>query len=495
MHTEGGLHSGGLALLTDLYQLTMAYGYWHQEKTDREAVFHMFFRENPFGGGYSVAAGLEQVVELLDGFGFGAEDLRYLETLDDGAGGPLFSAEFLEYLAELRFTCDVDAVPEGTVVFPYEPLLRIRGPLVQCQLVETPLLNLLNFQTLIATKAARVVNAAQGDPVIEFGLRRAQGPDGGVTASRAAYVGGCSGTSNVLAGKVHGIPVKGTHAHSWVMAFDSEEDAFEAYAQAMPGNCIFLVDTFDTLEGVRNAIEVGRRLRERGHEMIGIRLDSGDLTWLSVQARALLDEAGFPDAVIVASNELDERAIADLKAQGARIDVWGVGTKLVTGYGQPALGGVYKLSAIRSPGGSWEYKLKLSEQAAKVTNPGVLQVRRFASDGEPAGDMIFDEEHPPSGEMLIVDPADPTRRKRFDEDSTCEDLLVPVFRGGTGTYELPSLEDVRVRTLEQLERFDPSILRLSAPHEYPVGLETGLHDTKTRLILEARGFADDPKGV
>ena len=320
-------------LLTDLYQLTMAAGYWHAGRAEREAVFHLFFRRLPFGGGYAVAAGLGDVVEWLRHFRFGAEDLAWLAALPGQDGRPLFAPGFLDYLGGLRWTCDVDAVPEGTMVFPHQPLIRVKGPIVQAQLVETALLNLINFQTLIATKSARVCQAAQGEPVLEFGLRRAQGPDGAVMASRAAFIGGAASTSNVLAGRLLGIPVRGTHAHSWIMSFDSELESFAAYAEAMPNNCVFLVDTYDTLEGVRHAVETGHRMRAAGHEMAGIRLDSGDLAWLSIEARKILDEAGFPKAFIVASNDLDEHLIESLKHQGAKIGVWGVGTQLASLHG------------------------------------------------------------------------------------------------------------------------------------------------------------------
>lgn len=331
-------HAAASPLLTDLYQLTMAYGYWKTGTHEREAVFHLFFRKPPFASGYSLVAGLADVIDWLRAFHFDEDELAYLQTLEGNDGSPLFEEGFIDYLRELKFTCEVDAVPEGTVVFPHEPLLRVQGPILQGQLVETALLNLINYQTLIATKAARICEAAQDEPVLEFGLRRAQGVDGALAASRAAYIGGCAATSNVLAGKLFGIPVKGTHAHSWVMSFDSEPEAFQAYADAMPNNCVFLVDTYDTLDGVRAAIEVGKRLRETGHEMVGVRLDSGDLAYLSIEARKLLDAAGFPDAVIVASNDLDETIIASLKQQGAKIGLWGVGTKLVTAFDQPALG-------------------------------------------------------------------------------------------------------------------------------------------------------------
>ena len=391
-------HISGLSngLLTDLYQLTMAQAYHSAGVTGYEACFHLFYRENPFGGGFSVACGLSQAIEYLEGLRFTPDDIAYLSGLPGSDGRSLFSGAFLGWLSDLTFTCDVDAVPEGTAVFPREPLLRVSGPIAQCQIVETALLNCINFQTLIATKAARVRLSAQSDRVVEFGLRRAQGPDGGLSASRAAYIGGCDGTSNTLAGRRFGIPVSGTHAHSWVMAFDSELEAFRAYAASMPNNVVFVIDTYDTLQGARNAVEVGRELRARGHELVGVRIDSGDLAWLSKRVRRILDEGGFTDARIVASNELDEHLIASLKDQGAAIDVWGVGTKLATSWGQPALGGVYKLSAIRRDGGDWEPRIKLSEQTAKVTTPGVLGVRRYRDDsGRLAGDMVYDQSAEP----------------------------------------------------------------------------------------------------
>ncbi len=475
------------AILTDLYQITMAYAYWRAGLADLEACFHVSFRENPFGGGYAIACGLARAIEYLERWRFEDEDCAYLATLTGNDGKPLFDEVFLAWLRELRFTCDVDAVPEGTIVFAREPLMRVVGPIPLCQLVETALLNVINFQTLVATKASRVCYAADGDPVIEFGLRRAQGPDGGLSASRAAYIGGCVATSNVLAGKRYGIPVAGTHAHSWVMAFDSEREAFLAYAEAMPNNATFLVDTYDTLQGVHDAVEAGRVLKERGHRMIGVRIDSGDLAWLSKRAREILDAAGFTDARILASSELDEFLIQSLKDQRAAIDVWGVGTKLATSDGQPALGGVYKLSAVREPGGAWQPRIKVSEQTAKVTMPGLQQVRRFVRDGEYVGDMILDELAPPDGSCEMVDPDDPTRRKSFCEEAY-EELLVPVVRAGERVYDVPSATQARERAQEQLARFDESIRRLLDPYRYPVGVERGLFELRTRLILAARGI-------
>jgi nicotinate phosphoribosyltransferase len=477
-----------LALLTDLYQLTMAYGYWRAGKGGDEAAFHLFFRENPFDGGYAIAAGLEQAIDYLEHLRFTDADLEYLKTIRGNDGNRLFPDDFLEHLRGFALTCDVDAIPEGTVVFPHEPLVRVRGPILEAQIVETALLTLINFQTLIATKASRVVLAADGDPVLDFGLRRAQGVDGGLSASRAAYIGGVAGTSNVLAGATFGIPVRGTHAHSWVMAFPSELEAFQTYAEVLPNNALLLVDTYNTLDGVGHAIEAGKRLREQGHDLAGIRLDSGDLAYLSIEARKMLDAAGFPKARIAASNDLDEHLITSLKQQHARIDLWGVGTKLITAFDQPALGGVYKLTAIRTGGGAWQYKIKLSEQILKISNPGILQVRRFVEDGQAAGDMIFsvDLRHPA---RTIVDPLDLTRRKEFDDSASSEDLLVPIFRGGTRVYDPPLLEDIRARRERQLAVFHPGIKRLVNPHRYPVGLEQQLFDLKTRLVLEARGVA------
>ncbi len=489
MTTLRSLYQPSLALLTDLYELTMAYGFWQSGMGERRAAFHLHFRRNPFGGGYTVAAGLASVVDFLGGFRFASEDLDYLAGLRGNDGGPLFDDGFVRHLEALRLRCDVDAVPEGTVVFPQEPLLRVVGPILEAQILETSLLNLLNFPTLVATKAARVCEAARGDDVLEFGLRRAQGVDGGLTASRAAYLGGCAGTSNVLAGRLYGIPVKGTHAHSWVMAFDGEIEAFEAWAEAMPNNCVFLVDTYDTLQGVHAAVEIGRRLRERGHRMIGVRLDSGDLAYLSIQARRILDEAGLDDAVVVASNNLDERLIQSLKQQGATIAVWGVGTRLATAYDQPALGGVYKLTMVED-GTGWTPRIKLSEQVAKISTPGIQQVRRFLRDGEFAGDAIFDETLGIAQPLTIVDPYDATRRKRFAPDTRHEDLLVPVLRAGEVVHTPAPLDESRRRARTQIDRLHAGIRRFDNPHQYPVGLEQRLHETKTRLVLEARAAVE-----
>ncbi len=485
MTTAGKKYS---VLLTDLYQLTMAYGYWKNGGHERQAVFHLFFRKNPFQSGYSVACGLADAIDYLREFRFEEEELTYLRTLTGNDGMALFEEGFLDYLRDLRFTCDIDAIPEGTLVFPHEPLVRVRGPILQGQLLETALLNIVNFQTLIATKAARVCQATEGEPVLEFGLRRAQGIDGAMAASRAAHIGGCTATSNVRAGMQYGIPVRGTHAHSWVMSFDAEEEAFDAYAGAMPNNCVFLVDTYNTLEGVQAAVRVGKRLREKGNEMVGIRLDSGDLAYLSIEARKILDEGGFPKASIVASNDLDEHIITSLKQQGARVSIWGVGTKLVTAYDQPAMGGVYKLAAIRDGAGAWRYTLKLSEQTIKISNPGIQQIRRFRLDGEFIGDMIYNEGAPMKDDHTIVDPRDITRSKKIPAGATMEDLLVPVFRRGDLVYESPKIDMVRQKTKDQLAGFHDGVKRFLNPHEYPVGLETGLHQLKTELILKARGL-------
>ncbi|PTX21231.1 nicotinate phosphoribosyltransferase [Pontibacter mucosus] len=476
-----------LTLLTDLYQLTMAYGYWKQGMAEREAVFHLYFRKHPFGGGYTVAAGLEHVVEYLQTLKFTEDDLAYLSSLQGSQGQPLFEQGFIDYLGQMEFTCDVDAVPEGTVVFPSEPLVRVKGPLLQAQLIETPLLTIINFETLIATKAARIKEAAKGDTVIEFGMRRAQGIDGSLSAARAAYIGGADATSNLLAGQLYNIPVKGTHAHSWVQAFDSEEEAFEAYGDAFPKDSVFLVDTYDTLEGVQKAIAVAKKLQHKGFVFGGIRLDSGDLTYLSKAARKLLDEAGFHSTSIVASNDLDENLITHLKQEGAQINVWGVGTKMITAYDQPALGGVYKLAAIKN--GKWEYKIKLSEQLAKTSNPGILQVRRYYNQERYLADMIYNEQEPLPKHPQIVDPLDLTRRRKVEENAKYKDLLVPIFEQGKLVYTLPDMPSIKAHTKQEISSLHESIRRYLNPHNYPAGLESGLHQYKMDLILELRQVA------
>lgn len=480
------LYSQSLALLTDLYQITMSYGYWKAGLENKEAVFHLFFRRHPFLGGFTIAAGLEGVIRYLEQFKFDESDLAYLSTLQGVDGKPLFEAEFFEYLAKMRFSCDIDAVPEGTAVFPYEPLVRVKGPLIQCQILESPLLNLINFSTLVATKAARIAIAAKGDEVIEFGLRRAQGIDGALTASRAAFIGGCDATSNLLAGKLLGIPVKGTHSHSWVMVFDEELAAFQTYAECLPDNCVFLVDTYDSLRGVKKAIEVGCWLRERGKKLLGIRLDSGDLAYLSIKSREMLDAAGFQEARIVASNELDETLIRELKRQNAQITVWGVGTNLVTAKDQPALDGVYKLSALRDPGGAWSYKLKLSEQMVKISNPGILQVRRFHSKQENIADAIYNVENCPTGDWELIDPFDATRHKVIQAGVAFRDLLEPIFRNGKCVYDLPTLPAIRAKTFQALDEFHSGVKRFLNPHQYVVGLEKSLHNLKMDIIKKIR---------
>jgi nicotinate phosphoribosyltransferase len=483
------LYGQSLTLLTDFYQMTMAYGYWKQDMAQREAVFHLFFRKPPFHGGFTIAAGLEAIIDYLKDFKFQSDDIDFLAQLKTDGGSPYFSKDFLKYLSEMQFSCDIDAVPEGTVVFPHEPLLRIQGPIIQCQILETPLLTLFNFPTLIATKAARICLAADGDPVVEFGLRRAQGIDGGVTAARAAYIGGACATSNVLAGKLYGIPVKGTHSHSWVMAFDDEEDAFKAFAETQPDNSIFLVDTYNSIEGVKKAIRTGKWLEEKGNKMIGIRLDSGDLAYLSKLSRKLLDDADLNYAKIFATNELDEVVITELKRQGAKIDIWGVGTNLVTAKDEPALSGVYKLSAIRDSEGKWKYRLKLSEQMQKVSPPGILQVRRFRKENENVADAIF---HTHSDNLddpwKIVDPFDSTRRKQLKSEWEYQDLLVPVFRKGECVYEKPKLENIRKETQRNLSMFHDGVKRFLNPHQYVVGMEQSLYKMKIDLINEVRSW-------
>ena len=490
LNTFANLYNSSLVLLTDFYQLTMAYGYWQAGMHDQEAVFHLSFRKIPFRGGYAICAGLATVIEYLNHFQFNEDDISYLASLKTDSGKAVFDLNFLAYLKTLRFSCDVDAIEEGNVVFPQEPLLRVKGPLLQCQLLETILLNIINFQTLVATKAARICYAAKGEPVLEFGLRRAQGFNGGLAASRAAYLGGCAATSNLLAGKLYGIPVKGTHAHSWIMCFPTEIEAFRQYANVLPENAVFLVDTYNSIEGIKNAITVAKELEQQGYRLGGIRLDSGDLAYLSIQARELLDAAGFKHAVIVASNDLDEHVIASLKEQGAMINIWGIGTKLVTAYEQPAFDGVYKLSAIRTiKNREWEYKVKLSEQTAKISTPGILNIRRFYNThGKAIGDAVYDENLKIKPGCTIIDPTDILHQRYMPVDADYTELLKPIFRQGKLVYDAPSLIQSRARVAKELATFHDSILRFLNPHTYPVGLEENLYHLKTKLVLKAKGL-------
>lgn len=483
------------ALLTDLYQITMAYGYWKSGKALNQSVFTMSFRHNPFGGGFAIASGLSRVCEYLENLRFQKDDIEYLREVPGPDGKPLFGREFLDYLQDMSFDVDVDACPEGTVVFAHEPILRVKGDIVKTQILETALLNMLGFSTLVSTKAARLKLAARQMPVYEFGLRRAQGPDGALSASLASYIGGCDGTSNVLAGKLHGIPVIGTHAHSWVMSFSDELEAFETYAQVFPENCLLLVDTYDTINGVKLAIKVGQKLKEQGKKLMGVRLDSGDLAYLSVEARKLLNAAGMQDTKIVASNDLDEGIIDSLIYQGAAIDGWAVGTKLVTCYDQPALGIVYKLSALsessnREGEENWRYCVKLSEQQAKISNPGILQTRRFKSDGQFIADMVYDCAHGEPETRIIVDPVDFTRRKKISSNTQYIDLLLPIMRNGKLIEQNTNVSLLQTRNYvsDQLASLHPGIKRLLNPHQYPVGLEKSLHELKTEIILQQRGL-------
>jgi len=464
----------------------MACGYWNAGVSDYEAAFHVTFRENPFGGEYTVACGLATAIDFLDTFHFNETEIEYLASQRGNDGKPLFARGFLDPLRNLRLTCDIDAIPEGTLVFANEPLIRVCGPIIQCQLLETALLNILNFGSLIATKAARVCLAAENDPVIEFGLRRAQGVDGGLTAARAACVGGCAGTSNLQAGRQFGIPVSGTQAHSWIMFFENEREAFEAYARAMPNNCVFLVDTYNSLDGVRHAIEVARQLRKNGHEMIGVRLDSGDRVALSIETRRILDEAGVTNAKIVCSGDLDEHVIADMKRRGAKIDMWGVGTKLTTGQPDAALGGIYKLGAVRRPGGQWQYRIKLSDEPAKTSVPGLLQLRRFHEpEGRFVADAIYEIDHRVKKPCVIVD-LQTEAETEIPANMEYTDLLVPIFRQGELVYQVPELSASRGRTRQQLRCLRPEVARLNNPQPYPVGLEKSLYELKSTLIARVK---------
>lgn len=477
------------AMLTDLYQLTMAQGYWDHGVTDTEACFHMYFRDYPFKGGYAIACGTDQLAEVVDSYRFDDEALDYLSEIRSPEGNLLFGRGFLEYLSDFGLHVDIDAVLEGTVVFPNEPFVRVRGSILECQLLETALLNCINFETLIATKAARVCQVAEA-PVAEFGLRRAQGAAGGVWASRAAVVGGCASTSNVLAGQMFGLPVSGTHGHSWVMSFPDELAAFRAYAASFPDNCVLLVDTYDVEQGVRNAIAVGLEMRARGQRLAGIRIDSGDLAWLAKGARRLLDEAGLSDCGIILSNDLDEYAIKSIRDEGAQVAGWGVGTKLACAYDQPTLGGVYKLGATREPEGAWKDHVKITGSAQKLTTPGVLDVRRYFYDnGLIAGDMVFDVNCGVGECETIVDPHDSLRRKKL-AGMRFEPLLSPFARDGKVVLDATQRDALvaRDRARAGLATLDETQKRMLNPHTYPVGLERTLFDRRQELVARLLGI-------
>ena len=472
-----------LTMMTDLYELTMMNGYLRYGKDKNRACFDLFYRWRGDVTAYAVAAGLEQVIEYVPNLRFTQEDIGYLRSLT------IFDDAFLSYLSDFHFTGEILAVPEGTIVFPDEPILRVIAPIMEAQLLETALLNIINHQTLIATKAARVVQSARGDKVLEFGLRRAQGPDAGIYGARASIIGGCQATSNVLTGQLFGVPVGGTHAHSWVMSFEDELTAFRAYADVFPDNCLLLVDTYDTLgSGVPNAITVFKELRARGKEPVGIRLDSGDLAFLSRQARVMLDDAGFPNAKIFASGDLDEEVIWDLKAQGAAIDVWGVGTRMITSMDNPALGGVYKLSA-EEVDGKFVPRIKISENPAKITNPGVKQLYRFYDrrSGKALADLLaLDEEDFSSGEPLeIFDPENTWKRMTLC-DYRMRQLLVPVFENGELVYDSPALSEIAAYAKQEMETFWDEYKRLNRPHRYKVDLSQKLYDLKLQLLANRR---------
>ena len=472
-----------LTMMTDLYQLTMMYGYFKTGMRDNLATFDMFYRSKDATTHYAIMAGLEQLIEYLENLRFDEESLRYLGSLG------IFDEDFLDELRSFEFHGDVYAVPEGTIVFPGEPLIRVTAPIFEAQLVETALLNIINHQTLIATKASRVVQAAEGGTVMEFGLRRAQGPDAGIYGARAAIIGGCKSTSNVLTGQMYNIPIAGTHAHSWVMSFPDEITAFRKYAEMFPTSCLLLVDTYDTLKsGVPNAIQVFDELRAQGHEPVGIRLDSGDLAYLSREARKMLDAAGYPNTIICASGDLDENLIRDLKLQGACIDTWGVGTKLITSEDCPSLGGVYKMSA-ETVDGRVIPKIKISENPVKITNPGVKRLWRIYDNqtGKATADLIaldyesFDTTRP----LTIYDPVN-TWKSMTLTDYTMKELQVKVFEGGKRVYDSPSLQEIQQHCQEDLDTFWDQYKRLLNPHRYKVDLSDSLWMLKNSMLQNYR---------
>lgn len=467
-----------LTMLTDLYQLTMMYGYYKCGMRDNIATFDMFYRSKDEHTHYAVMAGLEQLIEYFKNLHFEENDLDYLRSLG------IFDEDFLDELRRFKFHGSVYAVPEGTIVFSHEPLIRVTAPVFEAQLVETALLNIINHQTLIATKASRVAQAAEGGLVMEFGLRRAQGPDAGIYGARAAIIGGCKSTSNVLTGEMYSIPIAGTHAHSWVMSFPDEITAFRKYAEMFPTSCLLLVDTYDTLRsGVPNAIKVFDELRAKGFEPKGIRLDSGDLAYLSREARKMLDAAGYPDAVICASGDLDENLIRDLKLQGACIDTWGVGTKLITSEDCPSLGGVYKMSA-EVVDGEEVPKIKISENPVKITNPGVKKLWRiYDRDGMAVADLIAlaRETYDTSKPLTIYDPVNTWKSMTLTEYSMKE-LQVPVFIDGECVYESPALSDIQKHCEEDMATFWDQYKRLLNPHRYKVDLSDSLWMLKNSML-------------
>lgn len=473
-----------LTLLTDLYELTMMQGYFHNMDRNETVIFDAFYRNNPNGGGYAISAGLEQLINYIKELHFAPQDIEYLASLH------IFDKDFLDYLADFRFSGSIYAIPEGTVIFPREPLVKVIAPIMEAQLVETAILNIINHQSLIATKASRVCWAARGDGIMEFGLRRAQGPDAGTYGARAAVIGGCIGTSNVLCGQLFDVPVKGTHAHSWIMSFPDEYTAFKTYADMYPSACILLVDTYDTLKsGVPNAIRVFQEMRDTGVKLsyYGIRLDSGDLAYLSKKARKMLDEAGFPDAVISASNDLDEYLIDSLKVQGAAITSWGVGTNLITSKDWPAFGGVYKLAAIMGEDGKFIPKIKLSENSEKVTNPGNKTIYRIydKETGKIKADLIclVDEEFSEDEPLLLFDPLEPWKKTKLKPGTyTMRELLKPVFVDGECVYESPKVMDIRDYCQRELSTLWDETRRLVNPQEVYVDLSSKLYDIKIELL-------------
>ncbi len=473
-----------LTLLTDLYELTMMQGYFKNASANDTVIFDLFYRDNPCGGGFAIMAGLEQAIDYIKNLHFTRDDIDYLSTLN------IFQADFLDYLANFSFSGSIYAIPEGTVIFPREPLMKIVAPVMEAQLVETALLNIINHQSLIATKAARVCFAAKEHGVMEFGLRRAQGPDAGVLGARAAIIGGCVATSNVLAGSEFNVPVKGTHAHSWVMSFPDEYTAFSTYANLYPNACILLVDTYDTIKsGVPNAIRVFNEMKAAGTELknYGIRLDSGDLAYLSKKARKMLDEAGFPDAIISASNDLDEYLIESLLAQGAKITSWGVGTNLITAKDNPAFGGVYKLAAIRSKNGEFIPKMKLSENSVKVTNPGDKKIYRIyeKESGKIKADLIClaDEHFVSDTDLTLFDPLEPWKKTFLDANSyVLRELMVPIFQDGICCYESPKVMEIHQYCKEELATLWDETRRFVNPHKIYVDLSQKLYDTKIELL-------------
>ena len=473
------------SLITDLYQFTMAQSWWQSNLHNQRAIFHLHFRTAPFKNGYIIFCGLDTILNIIKDYKFDKEELNYLANLKTPNNKNLFHKDFLFFMQNFHFRCNIFSLLEGSIAFAKEPMLRVEGSLLECQLLETILLNTINFQSLIATKAARIFIAAKQKDILEFGLRRAQGIDGGLSATRAAYIGGCSATSNVLANKIYSIPVVGTHSHSWVLSFISELDAFRKFAENSFYNFSFLIDTYSILKGLENAMTVAKEQKNAINRFVAVRIDSGDIAYFSKIIRKKLDDAGFKKTKIIASNDLDEHIISSLEQQGAKVDIWAVGTKLITAKDDPAMQGIYKISALEK-NKKWHYCMKISEDPEKINDPGILQIARFEKEKKFIGDVVFNDltKNKKDKKIVMINPFNPLQKKTFHPPATFQLLLQPVMKKGKICYKSPDIHKIRSYAISQLQKLDNSTKRLINPHIYPVGLEKNLFELKQKIFLE-----------